>query len=122
MTSSQWSTGASSSLPAEVQVSVARARLALGCTQLATLCLLRCAAHADSLREAAARAVDMLQRPTMKFVQCFALTPLPLPGGRRWDPTFRMSSLLQTFNEMLWQHDMSETVLQMHAQIEQRGI
>ncbi|BDA44330.1 Uncharacterized tRNA/rRNA methyltransferase YfiF at C-terminar half [Coccomyxa sp. Obi] len=83
MTFSQWSTGASSSLPAEVQASVARARLALGCTQLATLCLLRCAAPDDSLREAAARAVDMLQRPTMKFVQCFALTPLPLPGGRR---------------------------------------
>ena len=84
-----------------MQASVARARLALVCTQLAMLCLLRCTGHHDSLTEAAARAVDSLQRPTMKFVQCFALTPLPLPGGRRWAPTFIISSVLKACNGLL---------------------
>ncbi len=79
----QWSSAASSNLPAEVQASVARAKLAIRCTQLATLCMLRSAAPTGTLTEAAARAADLLQRAALKFVQCFALIPLPLPGGRR---------------------------------------
>lgn len=87
MTPFQWSSAASSSLPAEVEASVARARLALECTQLAMLCMLRSAQRTGALTEAAAHAANLLLRLASKFVQCFALTPLPLPGSRRHAPS-----------------------------------
>ena len=103
LTPFQWSSAASSSLPAEVQASVARAKLAIKCTQLATLCVLRCAAPTGALTESAAHAVDALQRSAFKFVQCFALTPLPLPGGRRWATV----ALLSLFSSPIPQSDTS---------------
>ena len=79
-----WSSTAMVTLPADAEAAIARAQLALECAQQAALCMLRCQLCKGARATAATqRCVALLCKPLAGFTQCFALTPLPLPGRRR---------------------------------------
>jgi hypothetical protein len=75
-----------SGLPGQVDAAIARAALAAECAHAATLCTLRCAARKGGLGAGTAHVTELLRKPLRAFAQCFALTPLPIPGRHRRVP------------------------------------
>jgi hypothetical protein len=74
-------------LPEDVRASIWRSKLALSFAHNAMQCILsRAPSGTPPPSPAASRAVALLQGPPLKFVQCFAITPLPLPRCLRSSP------------------------------------
>lgn len=75
-----------SSLPDVARASMELNRLLLDFLDEAAQCILQDAearSAKNKLSPSKSRAISFLQSPQLKFIQCFALTPLPMPRSRR---------------------------------------